>query len=154
MGRSRECSVNRPPQCDSSHDARCFSDRSCIPNIRFRGVNGYAGYPLWYKILGVTCIANFLVIIGARFFISPSVPQKQVGQRNEAHQQINGSPGARQIGNVLGSMTVNQMHAGEPETLARLRSEVHRLLRFPDAILDKSTPPSLLEGMLANRLPY
>ena len=138
------CAVTQQLVAESHNDMKELFDISIL----------FEGYPFWCKILALVWIANSLVLLGARLFISPSVPQEQVAQRDEPHQQMNSSPGALQIGNVVGSMTVNQMHAGEPETLARLRSEVHRLLRFPDAILDKSTPPSLLEGMLANRLPY
>jgi len=41
----------------------------------------------------------------------------------------------------------------DDEVAARLRSEVTKLLRFPDAIADKVQPPTLVEKLLANQLP-
>jgi len=92
-------------------------------------------------------------LVGARFFISPSLPPKGADTKIDIKQEMNNSQGSLQIGNV-GTMTYNQLHAGEPVTLDRLQSEVSRLLRFPDGIIDTSEPPSLLEGMLTDKLPY
>lgn len=41
----------------------------------------------------------------------------------------------------------------DDEVAARLRSEVKRLLRFPDATADKAQPPTLVEKLLADQLP-
>ncbi len=39
------------------------------------------------------------------------------------------------------------------EVATRLRSEVNKLLRFPDSMQDEATPPALIERMLENKLP-
>ena len=75
----------------------------------------FQGYPLWYKILGLVWLLGLLVLVGLRFFISPTI------QREGAQHQ--------------------------------LRSEVVKLLRFPDAMPNKTEPPSLLEKMLVNQIP-
>lgn len=111
------------------------------------------GFPIWYKLLSIFCLASFCILVGARFFITPTTPPKKADVKIDTNQEMNNSPGSLQIGNV-GTMTYNQLHAGKPETLIRLESEVSRLLRFPDGIIDTSEPPSLIEGMLADRLPY
>jgi hypothetical protein len=41
----------------------------------------------------------------------------------------------------------------DDEVADRLRSEVRRLLRFPDAIADNSSPPTKLERLLIDTLP-
>ena len=41
----------------------------------------------------------------------------------------------------------------DDEVAARLRSEITRLLRFPDAVEDTSQSSTLLEGLLVNKLP-
>ncbi len=41
----------------------------------------------------------------------------------------------------------------DDEVAARLRSEATKLLRFPDATSDSSTPPTLIERMLINKVP-
>lgn len=41
----------------------------------------------------------------------------------------------------------------DDEVAARLRSEITRLLRFPDAVADGSQSPTLLEALLINKLP-
>jgi hypothetical protein len=41
----------------------------------------------------------------------------------------------------------------DDEMAARLRSEATRLLRFPDAASDVSTPPAVIERMLVNKIP-
>jgi hypothetical protein len=41
----------------------------------------------------------------------------------------------------------------DDEVAARLRSEVNKLLRFPDAIPDVSLPSTLIERLLVNKLP-
>jgi len=41
----------------------------------------------------------------------------------------------------------------DDEVAAHLRSEIARLLRFPNSVADTSQSPTLLEGLLLNRLP-
>lgn len=41
----------------------------------------------------------------------------------------------------------------DDEVAVRLRSEVRKLLRFPEAVPDDSSPPALTERILANKLP-
>jgi len=41
----------------------------------------------------------------------------------------------------------------DDEIAARLRSEVRKLLKYPDAVPDDSKPPTTLEQMLTNKLP-
>ena len=41
----------------------------------------------------------------------------------------------------------------DDQVAARLRSEVAKLIRYPDAVADVAQPPTLLEGLLANKLP-
>jgi len=41
----------------------------------------------------------------------------------------------------------------DDEVATRLRFEVTKLLRFPDSIQDVTAPPTLIEGMLVNKLP-
>lgn len=41
----------------------------------------------------------------------------------------------------------------DDELATRLRSEVNRLLRFPDAVADRSQPPTLVESLASNKLP-
>ncbi|MFC1946067.1 hypothetical protein ACFLW1_02580 [Chloroflexota bacterium] len=41
----------------------------------------------------------------------------------------------------------------DDEVAAKLRSEVHKLLNYPDAILDNSSPPTKFEQMLVDKLP-
>ena len=41
----------------------------------------------------------------------------------------------------------------DDEVAARLRSEITRLLRFPNAVVDGSRPPTILEGLLVKQLP-
>ena len=41
----------------------------------------------------------------------------------------------------------------DDEVAARIRSETTKLLRFPDAVADSSLAPTLVEGLLINKLP-
>lgn len=41
----------------------------------------------------------------------------------------------------------------DDEVAARLRSEITKLIRYPNAVADNAQPPTLLEGLLANKLP-
>jgi hypothetical protein len=42
----------------------------------------------------------------------------------------------------------------DDEIAARLRSQVRKLLKYPDAVPDNSSPPTKLEQILGNKLPY
>lgn len=53
-----------------------------------------------------------------------------------------------------GLQEVRRRYLGiDDEVAARLRSEITRLLRFPDATVDISKSPTLLEGLFLNKLP-
>ena len=133
----------------------------------------------WNKLAAIGALAS---IIGLIYFLLPKSPtvivktenqqggitanevlvdtlsiktENSVNEKSSAIQQMANSPGGVQIGSVDGSVTVNQglLTSNGDEVTARLRSEVIKLLRFPDAIPDESNPPSLLERMLVNKSP-
>ncbi len=65
-------------------------------------------------------------------------------------QQISDSPGAVQVGGNVGSINLNQSPG---ENSARLRSELTKLVRYPEAVPDEAKGRTSIEWRLANKLP-
>lgn len=65
-------------------------------------------------------------------------------------QEMKNSPGGVQIGSA-DSITIHQ-YSGRTDDLAsvRLKSDIEKLLRFPDAVEDRLKPPSVIERMQRN----
>jgi hypothetical protein len=114
----------------------------------------FAGYPHWYKIALLFWFVAGSVIWGARLFIKPvDSDSSTVAVAIPIQQTLSSSPGALQINNGLGNVTVNQSVGRITDGPAKVRAEVIKLLKYPSGYLISAAPKTKLESMLVENLP-